>query len=102
MAVEYLHTNGMVHRDVHPSRLQRYGGVMKFNPIGMPYNFKKLIKRDNFSGHLNYSAPELIRELPQFTAKVDVWSLGCCFFFILKKKDPFEGSNPTEIKQNVF
>jgi hypothetical protein len=35
---------------------------VKFNSIGMPFNFKKLLKRDNFSGHVNYSAPELILE----------------------------------------
>jgi hypothetical protein len=28
--------------------------------IGMPYNYKKLLKKDNFCGHVNYSAPELI------------------------------------------
>jgi len=28
--------------------------------VGMPYNFKKLLKNDSFQGHLNYSAPEMI------------------------------------------
>ena len=65
--------------------------MVKFNSIGMPFNFKKLLKRDNFSGHVNYSAPELIMEKQYFTQKVDVWSLGCCIFYLITKKDPFEG-----------
>lgn len=61
--LEYIHEQGLTHRDVHPSRIQQFeGGVVKFNTIGLPYNFKKLLKRDDFSGHINYSAPELIME----------------------------------------
>jgi len=68
--------------------------LTKFNTIGMPFNFKKLLKRDNFSGHVNYSAPELILEKMNFSYKVDIWSLGCCIYFMLAKKDPFDGRTP--------
>lgn len=60
----------------------------------MPYNYKKLLKKDNFCGHVNYSAPELILEKTNFTSKVDVWSLGCCLYYLSTKKDPFEGKTP--------
>lgn len=72
------------------------------NPIGLPYNFKKLLKRDNFSGHINYSAPELIMEKNQFTSKVDVWALGCCLYYLIMKKDPFDAKEPYLIKQNIL
>jgi len=36
----------------------------------------KLLKKENFSGHINYSAPELILEQMNFSDKVDIWSLG--------------------------
>jgi len=65
------------------------GGIPKFNFIGMPYNFKKLIKKDNFSGHVNYSSPELILEHDKFSSKVDIWSLGCVLYYLATKKDPF-------------
>lgn len=68
----------------------------------MPYNYKKLLKKDNFCGHVNYSAPELIQERLSFSAKVDIWSLGCCLYYLCTKKDPFEGRNPQEIKQNIM
>ena len=60
----------------------------------MPFNFKKLLKRENFSGHVNYSAPELILEKMYFSTKVDVWSLGCCIYYMIVKKDPFDGKTP--------
>jgi len=30
--------------------------------IGLPYNYKKLLKNPNYSGHVSYSAPEKILE----------------------------------------
>jgi serine/threonine protein kinase len=85
---------GYIHRDVHPTRIHSVSNVIKFNYIGMPYNYKKLLKKENFSGHVNYSSPELVVENEFFDGKVDVWSLGCCLFYLVTKKDPFEGSNP--------
>jgi len=101
-AVDYMHSCGVVHRDVHPSRLHLMTGGVKFNPIGLPYNFKKLIKRDNFCGHISYSAPEMILENPNFSCKVDIWALGCCLFFLVAKKDPFDDRSPHLIKANIF
>jgi serine/threonine protein kinase len=75
---------------------------VKFNLIGFPYNFKKLLKRDDFSGHINYSAPELIQEKTDINNKVDVWALGCTLFYLLNKKDTFDGRDPEEIKQSIL
>jgi len=96
--------NGYTHRDVHPSRISLYGSnnVVKFNTVGFPYNFKKLLKRDDFSGHINYSAPELILERQEFTNKVDIWALGCTLFFIIHKQDPFDGKEPQTIKKKIL
>ena len=77
-------------------------GKAKFNFIGMPYNYKKLLKKENFSGHINYSSPELILEQMNFSDKVDIWSLGCCLYFLIVKKDPFEGKDPKTIKDNIL
>ncbi|CDW78710.1 morn domain repeat containing protein [Stylonychia lemnae] len=101
--LEFLHNLCFTHRDVHPSRFQQFqNNVIKFNPIGLPYNFKKLLKRENFSGHINYSAPELILEKTMFSSKVDVWSLGCSLYYLVIKKDPFDGPDPNEIKRNIL
>ena len=94
-ALDYLHSQHYIHRDVHPSRIQKFeGGVVKFNTVGLPYTFKKLLRRSDFSGHVNYSAPELILEKSVFSEKIDIWALGCCIYYIYYKSDPFEGKDP--------
>ena len=70
--------------------------------MGLPYNFKKLLRRSDFSGHVNYSAPELILEKTSFSEKIDIWALGCCIYFIFNKCDPFEGKDPQVIKQKIL
>ena len=81
----------MVFRDVHPTRIHLKDDEIKLNLIGMPYNFKKLLKNDKFSGHLNYSPPEIleINESYRQTPKVDTWALGCCLYYLHAKLDPF-------------
>lgn len=76
--------------------------MTKINLVGMPYNFKKLIKKEVFCGHINYSAPEMIEEQPILSTKIDIWSLGCCLYYLSTKNDPFEGRNPKEIKYNIM
>ena len=44
-----MHEHGLVHRDVHPTRLHWCNGKPVFNLIGLPYNFKKLLKGENFA-----------------------------------------------------
>lgn len=99
--LDYLHGQGMVHRDMHPTRIHLHNGVVKFNIIGLPYNFKKLLRSECFTGHVNFSAPEIIKDSANFSSKIDVWSLGCCLFYLETKLDPFEGKNITETKRKI-
>jgi serine/threonine protein kinase len=102
-AVAYLHKQGLIHRDIHPTRISSKDDVIKLNLIGMPYNYKKLLKNDTFCGHLNYSPPEMLLDNcdEEFTEKVDVWALGCCLYFLTYKKDPFESGSSEQIKNNI-
>ena len=59
-AVAHMHDHGLVHRDIHPTRLHWCQGKPVFNLIGLPYNYLKLLKGRNFAGHLPFSAPELL------------------------------------------
>lgn len=93
MAVQYIHERGVTHRDIHPTRINLIGNTVKLNLIGMPYNFKKLLKSENFCGHLYYSAPEMLSDNSyNHSQKVDIWALGCCLYFLASNKDPFEAS----------
>lgn len=98
-----MHDHGIIFRDVHPTRIHLSNGKIKLNLIGMPYNFKKLLKNLNFSGHVNYSAPEILENGPSnhLSAKADVWSLGCSFYYVATKRDPFNGADHNETKRNI-
>ena len=95
-------------RDVHPTRVHLTYGVIKLNLIGMPYNFKKLIKNVAFTGHLNYTAPELLRHKTgtKMVPPIDIWALGCCFYALATKADPFTfltvQSDSVTIKKNIM
>jgi serine/threonine protein kinase len=79
---------GIIHRDVHPTRLHYNNGLCILNLIGLPYNFKKIIKCTNYAGHVSYSAPEIVNQQIQaheastsesenneiqFTEKAETW-----------------------------
>ena len=65
----------------------------------MPYNFKKLLKNESFSGHLNFSPPEMLQDSgAEITEKVDIWALGCSLYFLTSKKDPFAAESTDQIK----
>ena len=55
-----MHEHNIIFRDLHPTRINLVNGIVKWNMIGMPYNFKKLLKSFAYTGHLNYTAPELL------------------------------------------
>ena len=101
--INHIHESGMIFRDVHPTRIHLNSGIVKFNMIGMPYNYKKLLKNETFSGHLNYSAPEILEHGQEnmLSNKVDIWALGCCLYYLVTKRDPYDGYNPGEIKNNI-
>lgn len=42
--ISHMHDQGLIFRDVHPTRIHMSGDLIKLNLIGMPYNFKKLLK----------------------------------------------------------
>jgi serine/threonine protein kinase len=102
-----IHEKGIIFRDLHPTRIHLNNGVIKWNLVGMPYNFKKLLKSATFTGHLNYTAPEILQIGPynMLTDKADIWALGCCLYYVATKRDPYNCENPKNntdfIKQNI-
>lgn len=104
MAINYLHKNKIVHRDVKPEnlifqnenendlrlKLVDFGTAQKFNPgqfmlqqFGTPY----------------YMAPEVIKGC--YNEKCDVWSIGVILYILLTGEIPFDGETEAEILTKI-
>ena len=110
--VDYLHSCGVVHRDLKPSNIMlgaKGGGSGPGSEpveISPAFYWVKLIdfgmarevawegrEMTNQVGSLYYRAPELLLGERRYGSKVDVWSLGCIFYFMQTGSILFKGSS---------
>lgn len=102
--VQELYKHNVCHRDIKPENIFVQKG--NFLVIG-DFGFSKImndnqdILRSNLGTPLTM-APEMWEKSLQYTSKVDIWALGCVFYFILFKKFPFYGQDKLELRNNIM
>eukprot|EP00735_Rhodelphis_limneticus_P001113 TRINITY_DN11672_c0_g1::TRINITY_DN11672_c0_g1_i1::g.17499::m.17499 TRINITY_DN11672_c0_g1::TRINITY_DN11672_c0_g1_i1::g.17499 ORF type:complete len:345 (-),score=71.48,sp/Q9SMQ4/SRK2F_ARATH/43.28/3e-61,Pkinase/PF00069.20/3.5e-66,Pkinase_Tyr/PF07714.12/2.4e-31,Kinase-like/PF14531.1/2.8e-06,Kdo/PF06293.9/0.0093,Kdo/PF06293.9/7.5e+02,RIO1/PF01163.17/4.1,RIO1/PF01163.17/0.32,APH/PF01636.18/5.5e+02,APH/PF01636.18/0.16 TRINITY_DN11672_c0_g1_i1:208-1242(-) len=88
--VEYVHTQGMCHRDLKPDNLliALPSGALKIADFG----FTKHLHSVNRSkvGTIEYMAPEVTKQQKYEGTSVDIWSIGCVLYVMLVGKFPFQ------------
>ncbi|MDP7132124.1 MAG: protein kinase [Planctomycetota bacterium] len=97
-ALEFIQSQGAVHRDVHPENIYiDRGGRAKLGGLRSVHFFRSQ-HQPFYQRTLHYMPPEqLAGRLLDISA--DIYSLGATMYFALSRTHPFEGKSGTEIYQ---
>ncbi|XP_049272660.1 serine/threonine-protein kinase STK11 isoform X3 [Rhipicephalus sanguineus] len=96
--LEYLHSQGIVHKDIKPGNLLLTNcETLKISDLGVAEALDRFAVDDTChtsQGSPAFQPPEIANGLDSFSGfKVDVWSSGVTLFNITTGKYPFEGDN---------
>ena len=102
-----LNEKNVCHRDIKPQNIfVQAGGFLVIGDFGFAriLNHQEDLLASDLGTPLT-KAPEFFERKSDskllYTSKVDIWALGCVFYFILFKKFPFIGSSHLELYQNM-
>jgi serine/threonine protein kinase len=98
-AIQYLHSYGIVHRDIKLENVMMSDSTDKSVPKLVDFGLAKIIgpseKTTEPFGTLGYVAPEVLKKEP-YTFSCDLWSLGCIAYALLSGSLPFDHESQKE------
>lgn len=103
-AVEYLHSNWIIHRDLKTSNLLLNNrGEIKLADFGMArYTGNPAPRLTQCVVTLWYRAPELLLGAEEYGFEIDIWGVGCIFAELLNKDPIFQGRNEVSQLSAIF
>ncbi|XP_071601667.1 MAPK/MAK/MRK overlapping kinase isoform X5 [Heliangelus exortis] len=92
-SLDYIHRNGIFHRDVKPENILIQKKTLKLGDFGSCTTISSKQPHTEYICTRWYQAPECILTNGYYSYKIDIWSAGCVFYEIASFQPLFPGSN---------
>ncbi|KAJ4979103.1 hypothetical protein NE237_009883 [Protea cynaroides] len=90
--LKYIHSANVIHRDLKPSNLLLNANCdLKICDFGLARPTSENEFMTEYVVTRWYRAPELLLNSSDYTAAIDVWSVGCIFMELMNRKPLFPG-----------
>ncbi len=105
LAVEFLHTRGILHRDLKPGNILVGADLEpKLVDFGLALDLganQRLTRAGDVAGTPGYLSPEQAAGEPQLDARSDVFSLGAVLYEMLTGQPPFQGGTVSDLLRRI-
>ncbi|XP_051153004.1 mitogen-activated protein kinase homolog NTF6-like [Andrographis paniculata] len=92
--LKYIHSADVLHRDLKPSNLLLNANCdLKICDFGLARTASDTDFMTEYVVTRWYRAPELLLNCSEYTAAIDVWSVGCILMEIIKREPLFPGKD---------
>ncbi|NXP02310.1 MOK kinase, partial [Thinocorus orbignyianus] len=92
-SLEYIHRNGIFHRDVKPENILIKKNTLKLGDFGSCRSIYSKQPHTEYISTRWYRAPECLLTNGYYSYKIDMWSAGCVFYELTSFQPLFPGSN---------
>ncbi|KAF9479806.1 Pkinase-domain-containing protein [Pholiota conissans] len=103
LAVDYLHNNNIVHRDLKLENvLLDERCRVKLGDFGFTREFERGTLMETFCGTTGYASPEMLQAKKYQGPEVDVWSLGIIMYCLLTGTLPFDDDDEDVMRSKII
>ncbi|KAF5744667.1 mitogen-activated protein kinase NTF6 [Tripterygium wilfordii] len=92
--LKYIHSANVLHRDLKPGNLLLNANCdLKICDFGLARTTSETDFMTEYVVTRWYRAPELLLNCSEYTAAIDIWSVGCIFMEIIRRETLFPGKD---------